>query len=240
MSAPRPLRTYDELVGALPDSWFLKQLAARWVRDRPAYAYGGAVGLWQTYAEGEPDVTIVGDPVDALPLAAAYAPAGLSVPRAAAEQVRREHGYGERLDWAFRWTDVAPQEPDDDVGWLPAAAHDEVTTVLAAGFPDASLPVGHSYVRRWAGLRRDGRLVAVLADATSVAGLGFLASIAAHPDVRGTGAGKAVTTWATAALVAEEGACGLWHMAANAVATGIYDALGYRDEDRMAYFPPAP
>ena len=75
---------------------------------------------------------------------------------------------------------------------------------------------------------------ACAADATLDERVGFLASIATHPDDRGTGAGAAVTAWSTAELVREHGACGLWLMAGNAVAAALYTRLGFHDEHPMA------
>jgi GNAT superfamily N-acetyltransferase len=233
--AVRQLADRAALLDALPGDLLLAQLVSRWVADLPAYTLGGAVGLYHLFGD-EPDLVIVGDPDDAVALVEAFGrPAGFSLPRAAEERARKEHPeYGSVEGWAFRWTDVTPPAPDDGA-WLPPEADGEVAALLAAAFPHASLPVGHPDVRRWAGLRRDGRLVACAADATGVPGLGFLASITTHRDVRGSGLGTAVTAWATAALVREHGACGLWHMAGNASAIAVYDRLGYRDDHPMAY-----
>jgi ribosomal protein S18 acetylase RimI-like enzyme len=225
----RPLTDRAALLAALPDDRLLRQLAAHWVADQPAYALGGAVALFHAF-DSEPDLVVVGDPGDAADLVSAYDVKQLSVPKAAEPRVAAEHGMTPLEGWGFRWTGVAPPVPDVDAGWLPPSADGEVAALLGAAFPDASMPVGHPGVRRWAGLRRDGRLVACVADATAVPELGFLASIATHPDVRGTGAGTAVTAWATAALVREHGECGLWHMAGNAAAIAVYDRLGYHDE----------
>jgi ribosomal protein S18 acetylase RimI-like enzyme len=228
----RPLHDRAALLAARPGDLLLAQLAAHWVDDLPAYALGDAVALCHAFDEDR-GLVIVGDPDDAAVLAGAYDVSGLSLPEAAAERVAKERGMRPEVGWGFRWTAVAPPVPDADLGWVADDA--EVAALLAEAFPHASMPVGHPGVRRWAGLRRDRRLVACAADASAVPGLGFLASIATHPDARGTGAGTAVTAWATAALVAEHGACGLWHMADNAAAIAVYDRLGYRDDARMAY-----
>ena len=239
MGHVRPLTTRDDLLAALPDDPLLLQLLVRWAADEPAYALGGAVGLFHAWGD-EADLVVVGDPDDAYDLAVGFHERhpdrrfAMSAPRAAGERLVKEHGLVEHEGWAYRWTATAPTPPVSDVGWLPAEAADEVRDVLTAGFPDASMPVGHPAVRRWAGLRRAGRLVAVAADATGVAGLGFLASIAGLPEVRGTGAGAAVTAWATAELVREEGRCGLWHMGDNLVAAALYTRLGFADDHRMA------
>jgi ribosomal protein S18 acetylase RimI-like enzyme len=229
----RALADHDAIVAARPGDLLLAQLASYWRPGLPAYALGDAVGLLQTFGGG-PELSVVGPPDDVAALVPAFDTKDVSVPLAAAEAVVAQ-GFAVQLGWAFRATRVAPPLPGTDVSWLPEDAGDEVAALLAEAFPDASMPVGHPAVRRWAGLRRDGRLVACLADASSVAGLGFLASIATHPDARGTGAGTAVTGWATAALVREHGACGLWHMADNAPAIAVYDRLGYTDVQPMAY-----
>ena len=234
----RRLTTRDELLGALPGDWLLVQLSGLWDDTLPAYALDGAVFLHHRFGD-EPEPVVVGDPAGAVALVRETAhPGTLSVPAPAAATLTTEDGLTEHAGWAFRWTDVPPGLPVTGVAWEDDEA--EVAAVLKEGFPDASLPVGHPSVRRWAGLRRDGRLVAVAADATVAPGLGFLASIATLPDARGTGAGTAVTAWATRALLAEHGTVGLWLMSDNAVAAGLYTRLGFHDDHRMAVVgPPA-
>jgi ribosomal protein S18 acetylase RimI-like enzyme len=220
------------LAAAAERDLLVRQLAARRATDLPVYGYGEAVALFHLFGD-EPELVVTGPAEEAAILVRAALPVdSLSLPRAAAPLVS-DVGLTEGVGWAFRWTATAPPLTGD-AAWLPESAHDEVRDLLAAGFPDASQPVGHPDVRRWAGVRRSGRLVAVAADATIAEGLGFLASIATHPDARGTGAGTAVTAWATAALVRAEGACGLWHMADNVPAAALYARLGYRDEHPMA------
>ena len=200
--------------------------------------------MWHAFG-GEPDVCVVGDPGDAAVLARHHLARdphlrGASVPEAAAP-VLAEDGWEVVDGWAFRWTDAAPPLPVDGAAWLPPEAEDEVRALLDVAFPDASMPAGHPDVRRFAGLRRDGRLVACAADTTVAPGLGFLASITSHPDVRGTGTGAGISAWATAELVREHGRCGLWHMRGNAVAAALYTRLGYRDNHRMLVVrPPTP
>ncbi len=251
MTAPRPVPTRDQLYDAVPGDLLVRQLSVRWADWLPAYALGGAVGLFHAW-DDDPDLVVVGNPEDAYDLARHFRAelpertGHLSLPRAAGERLAAEEGLPVREGWAFRWTAAAPQVPEDTAAWLAEDEHDEVRRLLDDSFPDASMPVGHPAVRRWAGLRRDGRLVAVAADTTGAEGLGFLASIASHPDVRGTGAGAAVTAWATARLVEQHGRCGLWHMGGNVVAAGLYTRLGYADDHQMAsigwvdaYVPPA-
>ena len=227
-----------DLLATLPGDLLLLQLSALWRDDLTWRARGGAVAMQHLYS-GEPEWAVVGDPDAAYGLTLDLGTDRfVSVPRATGDKLLAG-GWVEREGWAFRVTRVAPGLPVEGVAWLPTGADDEVRDVLAAGFPDASMQAGDERVRRWAGLRRDGRLVAVAADATAAEELGFLASIATLPDARGTGAGAAVTAWATSELVREHGACGLWHMAGNAVASGLYARLGYSDDHRMAVVSPA-
>jgi GNAT superfamily N-acetyltransferase len=228
---PRPIASREALYDALPGDWLLRQIAYRWADELPAYALGGAVLLHHHWGDG--DVVVLGDPHDAAALVACYVadagPRRFSLPEEAAALVE---GYEREEGWAFRWTATAP--PVDGTGEWLGDDDGDVRQVLEAGFPDASMPVGHPDVRRWAGVRRDGALVAVAADASQVTGLGFLASVTTLPEARGTGAGVAVTAWATARLVEEHGHCGLWLMAGNTVADRLYTRLGYADEHRMA------
>lgn len=235
----RTIASRDDLLAALPGDWLLPQLMSHWAEDRPAYACGGAVALYHRFWD-EPDAVVLGDAGDAAVLARTVLEHGaagerVSVPRATAVRLVAEDGLAEVVAWAFRWTGTAPSLPvGGEPAWVPPDQAGEVAEFLATAFPDASMPVGHRDIRRWATLRRDGRLVAVAGDATAVGGLGFLASIASHPDLRGTGAGAAVTAWATAELVREHGGCGLWHMGDNTVAAALYTRLGFSDDHQMA------
>ena len=242
----RPLTTRDDLYAALPGSLLLRQLAVRWADERPAYALGAAVGMHHAW-DTDRNLVVVGDPDDAVTLTREvhrrHPDLGRigSVPSAAAARLVAEDGYVTYEGWAYRWTREAPDAAATAAAaaaWLPDDAAPEAAAVLDRGFPTASMPVGHPDVRRWAGVRRDGRLVAIAADATRLPGLGFLASITSDPDARGTGAGAAVTAWATAELVREHGACGLWLMADNTTAAALYTRLGYHDDDPMTVVGP--
>ena len=241
----KPLTTHDDVLAALPGSLLLRQIAAKRAPGYAAYARGGAVGLYHAFGP-EPDLVVIGDPDDAAELAreirAAHPDLGggaFSVPAAAGARLVAEDGLVRVDGWAFRWTGVPPPLAVTGAEWLTAGDEPEVKDLLARGFPDASMPVGHPGVLRWAGLRRDGRLVAAAADTTLLPDLGFLASITSDPDARGTGAGAAITAWATARLIEQHGACGLWHMSANVVAAALYTRLGFHDDDPMWVVAPA-
>ena len=232
------MTSLPDLLAALPGDLLLVQLAGKWRRDLPTYVRGGAVALHHQFSD-EPEWVVVGAPEAAYDLVTSEVGPDrpLSVPRATGDRLLAE-GWSEREGWAFRATTVEPGLPVEGAAWLSPDEDDEVRALLAEGFPDASLPVGDPNVLRWAGVRREGTLVSVAADATLADGLGFLASIATLPSARGTGAGAAVTAWATAELVRRHGACGLWHMADNHIASGLYARLGYSDDHRMAVVAP--
>lgn len=225
---------------ALPGDPFLLHLASHWVPDAPAYAVGRAVGLHMNFWE-RPEMVVLGADEDAEALVRAYVERHeahhMSVPEGIAHSLS-DLGLRQEVAWGFRATQIAP-EVREPAAWLPPSADDEVRDFLAESFPDASLPVGHRDVRRWAGVRRDRRLVAVAADATGAEEVGFVASIASRPDVRGTGAGAAVTAWITRALLDEHRYAGLWHMGDNPAAA-LYERLGYTDHRPMAVVGPAP
>jgi GNAT superfamily N-acetyltransferase len=149
----------------------------------------------------------------------------------------------EGTPWAFRWTDALTGAAGGDGEWLAASDEPAITAFLADHFPDTSAPPGNRHVQRWAGIRDGGGdLLAVAADCTEAAGVGFIASIASRHDLRGTGLGRRITGWLTDRLIEDHGVAALWHYGDNVVASALYDALGYADDHRMtsARFRPPP
>ncbi len=141
-------------------------------------------------------------------------------------------------DWDFRWLDrpPPPQPGEDEV--VPVEDEDAVRALLEASSPTASALPGDPAVLRWVGVVRGGRLVACAADTSNATGVGHLSSIAVHPEARGTGLGRAVTSALTRTLFA--GGCDLVTLgmyADNAAARRTYDAVGFVDDHRYTSGP---
>lgn len=132
------------------------------------------------------------------------------------------------VDWNFRATYAAPppQPAESEVDWYDDA--DAVRDLLTTASPHSSAWPGDAEVRRWAGVRMDGRLVACLADTSAVDGVGHISAIAVHPEARGHALGPSITAWATRRMFAE--GCDVVTLgvyADNAVAMRMYDRLGF-------------
>ena len=244
-SAVEVLDEESAAAAAASDPLRTQNLALR-VAGTDVLRLGSAVAVHQRLGEDIDDWCITGAAADAAELFRRLVAAGshdsASLPWSAVETLQVEMAFDEVETWDFRWTDVAPRlRGAADVSWLAPADDDEVQALLDSAFPNAALQTGAPEVRRWAGLRdADGRLVACAADATTGGTLGFISSITSSLDARGHGYGAAVTAWTTAALVAEHGRAGLWVHHPNLTARRVYDALGYRDDHRMAWVSVAP
>ncbi|MFG3437468.1 GNAT family N-acetyltransferase [Nonomuraea sp. NPDC047897] len=117
---------------------------------------------------------------------------------------------------------------EDTVGWLGPRADEEVRTLLAGHAPTSYAVPGGPGVRRWAGLRLDGRLAAVAADAWSAPSVGFLAGVATAAPLRGRGLAERVCRWVSHELVADHGRAALMVDDDNPAAVKVYERLGYR------------
>ncbi|MFI6633186.1 GNAT family N-acetyltransferase [Nonomuraea fuscirosea] len=120
----------------------------------------------------------------------------------------------------------------EGVGWVEAEA--EVAALLAAAAPHSYAVPGAAGVSRWAGVRVDGRLAAVAADAWSAPTVGLLAGVATDEAFRGRGLAERVCRWVSRELVAAYGRAALMVDDVNAVAIGVYERIGYRRRPVMA------
>ncbi len=135
------------------------------------------------------------------------------------------------------------------LGWLDADGERQAQTLFDRFFPGSYAQPGRPGARRWAGVYaterpdgagegdgerdgdgdgRGGRLLAVAADAWSVAGCGLLAGVVAHPRARGRGLGAAVSAFVIDALVRRYGRAALMVDADNAPAIRAYERAGMR------------
>jgi ribosomal protein S18 acetylase RimI-like enzyme len=134
----------------------------------------------------------------------------------------------EPVEWSFRATyDTPPPQPAESAAaWCDD--EDAVADLLTLVSPGASAWPGDAKVRRWAGIREDGRLLACLADTTAVGGVGHISAIAVHTEARGRALGASITAWAARRMFAE--GCDVVTLgvyADNAVALRMYDRLGF-------------
>ena len=141
-------------------------------------------------------------------------------------------------DWDFRWLGAPPpvQPGEDAVEEVPDG--DEVGALLTASSPTASALPGDPGIRRWVGVRSEGRLIACAADTSAATGIGHLSSIAVHPSARGRGLGRVVTAALTRRLF-DEGCdmVTLGMYADNTYGRAMYDALGFADTHRFTSGP---
>ncbi|MEU8363594.1 GNAT family N-acetyltransferase [Nonomuraea sp. NPDC048882] len=120
----------------------------------------------------------------------------------------------------------------DGVGWLETEA--EVAALLAAAAPHSYAVPGAAGVSRWAGVRVDGALAAVAADAWSAPTVGLLAGVATASAFRGRGLAERVCRWVSRELVVAYGRAALMVDDVNAAAIGVYERIGYRRRPVMA------
>lgn len=140
---------------------------------------------------------------------------------------------------AFSWMSLpagAALEGEAAGSWLPAAAESEVAALLAAHAPDSYARPGVPGVRRWAGLRAGGELVAVAADAWPAPTVGLLAGVATAAAYRGRGLAERVCRWVTRELVSSYGRAALMVDDDNAAAIAVYERIGYRIRPVLATY----
>ncbi|MGI8450673.1 MAG: GNAT family N-acetyltransferase, partial [Streptosporangiaceae bacterium] len=130
----------------------------------------------------------------------------------------------------FGWMDAAgikSRARSHVVRWLSPAEWPEVDDVLGRAFPDSYARPGLPGVRRWAGIREPGgMLAATAADAWSAPTLGFLAGVAVHGPARGQGLGRDVCHFVLADLLVTYGRASLMVHEWNAPAIRTYSCLG--------------
>ncbi|MEV0584648.1 GNAT family N-acetyltransferase [Nonomuraea sp. NPDC050310] len=139
---------------------------------------------------------------------------------------------GLEIGGRFSWMSLpAPPLGDDDgwpgVGWLPVSEEGEVAALLAVHAPSSYAQPGMAAVRRWAGVRVEGELASVAADAWSTPSVGLLAGVATVARHRGAGLAARVCGWLAGELVAEHGRAALMVDDENAAALAVYARLGF-------------
>ena len=116
---------------------------------------------------------------------------------------------------------------------------DEIAAFLTEHAPDSSTKPGDEEVQFWKGIRNpEGRLVAVGAASRWKSGVIMLVSITTHPEARGGGMAKAVTS-SLANELFNQGSpvVGLGVWAANAPAIRAYESVGFRISEEFVSGP---
>lgn len=135
--------------------------------------------------------------------------------------------------WVMTRAEAIPDLADVAVGPVELDAADPRIDPLLAHSDSAYIFAGHDSVRRWAGVIRDERLLAVGAESVIADGVPHLVSICTDPDARGQGLGRSVTAHlAQAAFDRGEPLVYLEMYAGNAPAAALYRSLGFREVGR--------
>ncbi|NDL60004.1 GNAT family N-acetyltransferase [Phytoactinopolyspora mesophila] len=119
----------------------------------------------------------------------------------------------------------------ETVSWLGPDALPEATALIERVYPGAYVHPGESPEHRWAGMRDEtGRLVAVVSDACTGGGVGFISGLVTDPEFRGRGYGRAVTSFVANELLNTYGRVALMVDNNNDDALRLYRAMGFVGE----------
>ncbi|MBP2340594.1 ribosomal protein S18 acetylase RimI-like enzyme [Saccharothrix coeruleofusca] len=188
-----------------------------------AWAHGGAVAVLAPRLNRHDRLVLDGPPgdVDALleHLAAPHLRPLVTTDLAARLSTPARVVFG----WMERGGELAPGPGR----WLAESEWDEVEALLREANPNSYVWPREPGPTRWAGLRVDGGLVAVAADAWSAPTAGFLAGVATHPDHRGRGLSTGLCAFVASSLLTRHGTCALMVDAGNADAIAVYRKLGF-------------
>lgn len=83
------------------------------------------------------------------------------------------------------------------------------------------------------GIRENGRLVAMAGERLKQDGFTELSGVATHPDLRGRGLGKLMSLYVAGKISAEGEQPFLHAYAANTIAIGLYESIGFKLRTRM-------
>ena len=132
--------------------------------------------------------------------------------------------------WEWMWTSTPPPVPVG-VAWLTTAEEQAVEELLTHS-PSAHAHPGDGAVRAWAGVRREGRIVAAGALSSTASGTPHLRAIVTHPDHRGQGLAAAVSAALTLRGLQDSPVVTLGMYSDNDGARRIYHRLGYQTSHR--------
>ncbi|MFB4268627.1 GNAT family N-acetyltransferase [Nonomuraea sp. GTA35] len=238
----RRLRSLDEVRAACGDDDLVMWAAQDLLGGSRAWALGGAVVAGSPNVSRHDRLAVWGEASDAVglvrhalgELGPSYRPLGeVELMRQVAAKVD-----GVREAAEFSWMSLSGRVPaaGEGVGWLDGGAAGEVAELLAADAPHSYAVPGAAGVSRWAGVRVDGVLAAVAAEAWSAPTVGLVAGVATRASLRGRGLAGLVCRWVSRELVAACGRAALMVDDGNAAAIRVYERIGYRRRRVLAAY----
>lgn len=112
----------------------------------------------------------------------------------------------------------------EPLGWADAEEMLALATLTRPGpFTARALELG----RFW-GVRQEGRIVAMAGERMAAEGYTELSGVCTHPDVRGQGLGRLMSTYVSGQIGARGDTAFLHCFATNATAIGLYESIGFR------------
>ncbi|TYB47534.1 GNAT family N-acetyltransferase [Nonomuraea sp. PA05] len=243
----RRLRSLEEVRAACGDDDLVMWAAQGLSGGSRAWALGGAVVAGSPAVSRHDRLAVWGEASSAASSAVALVRHALRElgasyrPLGEVELMRRVAGKvdGVREAAEFSWMSLStlPDEDDGAVGWLDGeAAAGEVAGLLAADAPHSYAVPGAAGVSRWAGVRVDGVLAAVAAEAWSAPTVGLVAGVATRSSLRGRGLAGLVCRWVSRELVAGRGRAALMVDDGNGAAIRVYERIGYRRRRVLAAY----
>lgn len=142
-----------------------------------------------------------------------------------------------RGDFYWMWCSTGRIHPDSrpsTVEWAEPEDYEAITALLARNFPDSYAQPGRAGVQRWAKVTLGNRIVAAGAWAWSATTVGLISGVTVDGGLRGTGLGRAITSFLVHEALRTFGTVGLLVDEDNVPAIALYRSLGLRSIPLLA------